>query len=154
MQKATKACENVYYQARMKAAVYNDRLSSREGAAEIVCIERTRLANIELGNINPHPEEVNLMENAYNAPQLPNFYCSQQCPLGCGRVDPLQPRSLESAAMKLERVTREIKNVTQSVSDICEDGQINAQERKSLPVDQLKQIRKSIDELLLMIEQS
>lgn len=68
--------------------MYNDRLSSREGAAEIVCIERTRLANIELGNINPHPEEVNLMENAYNAPQLPNFYCSQQCPLGCGRVDP------------------------------------------------------------------
>lgn len=43
MQKATKACENVYYQARMKAAVYNDRMSSREGAAEIVCIERTRL---------------------------------------------------------------------------------------------------------------
>lgn len=31
---ATKAVGNVYYEARKKAAMYNDRLSSREGAAE------------------------------------------------------------------------------------------------------------------------
>lgn len=31
---ATKAVGNVYYEARKKAAMYNDRLSSRDGAAE------------------------------------------------------------------------------------------------------------------------
>lgn len=78
--------------------------------------------NIELGNITPHPEEVNLMENAYNAPELPNYFCSEQCPLGCGRVDRLQPRNLESAAMKIERATRDIDEITQGISDIAEDG--------------------------------
>lgn len=128
-QKATKSANSPYYLARIKAAEYNDRLNSREGAAEIVCIERTRMANIEAGNINPHPEEVNLMSDAYNAPELPNFYCSHQCPLGCGRVDELQPRNLESAAMKMERVTRGIKELAQTVSGICEDGQISDLER-------------------------
>jgi len=153
-QKATKAANNVYYIARMKAAVYNDRLNSREGAAEIVCIERTRLANIEAGNINPHPEEVNLMAGSYNAPELPNYFCSQQCPLGCGRVDKLEPRNLESAAMKFKRLTRHIDDVADDISDISEDGQISSNEQKdfSQRLDQLRAIKKSIEELILLGE--
>lgn len=55
---ATKAADNVFYKARIAAASWNDRLGSREGASEVTGIDRTRLANIELGTINPHPEEV------------------------------------------------------------------------------------------------
>lgn len=54
---ATKAADNVFYKARIAAASWNDRLGSREGASEVTGIDRTRLANIELGTINPHPEE-------------------------------------------------------------------------------------------------
>ncbi|MGX8702036.1 XRE family transcriptional regulator [Caproiciproducens sp.] len=154
MQKATKAAGNAYYTARMRAATYNDLLNSREGAAEVVCIDRTRLANIELGNITPHPEEVNLMENAYNAPELPNYFCSQQCPLGCGRVDRLQPRNLESAAMKIERVTRDIDEITQRISDIAEDGKITPEERPvfDTSLEKLRAVKKSIEELILIAE--
>lgn len=156
IQKATKASENVYYKARIRAAKYNDRLNSREGASEIVCIERTRLANIELGNINPHPEEVNLMSSTYNAPDLPNYFCSNQCPLGHGRVEPLQPRNLESAAMKIERFTRNIDEISQDISDIAEDGQISTLERNvfNQRIEQLKDLKKSIEELILVAEQS
>ncbi|WP_141826057.1 hypothetical protein [Clostridium sp. KNHs216] len=62
------------------------------------------------------------MENAYNAPELPNYFCSEQCPLGCGRVDRIRPRNLESAAMKIERATRDIDEITQGILDIAEDG--------------------------------
>ena len=55
---ATKAADNVFYKARIAASSWNDRLGSREGASEVTGIDRTRLANIELGTINPHPEEV------------------------------------------------------------------------------------------------
>ena len=65
--KATKAADNIFYKARMEAAACNDRLSSREGAAELLGIDRTRLARIELGSLNPYPEEVLLMSDAYNA---------------------------------------------------------------------------------------
>jgi len=155
-QRATKSADNRYYIARIKAAAYNDRLNSREGAAEIVCIERTRLANIELGNIKPHPEEVNLMANIYNAPDLVNYYCSGQCPLGCGRVDRLSPRNLESAAMKIGRLTRNIDEIARVVSDIAEDGQITQEERPEFEesMKQLLALKTSIEELLLVAEQS
>lgn len=155
-QKATKAVENAYYQARIGAAEYNDRLNSREGASEIVFIERTRLANIELGNINPHPEEVNLMSSIYNAPGLVNYYCSSQCPLGCGRVDRLTPRNLESAAMKIERLTRNIDEIARVISDIAEDGEITSQERPVFDqnIKQLVDLKTSIEELLLVSEQT
>ncbi len=155
-QKATKAGDNVYYLARIKAAEYNDQLSGREGAAQVVCIERTRLANIELGNINPYPEEVNLMANIYNAPSLVNYYCSSQCPLGCGRVDKLAPRNLESAALKIERLTRDIDEIARDISDIAEDGEITKEERLLFDqrTDQLVALKKSIEELILVSQQS
>lgn len=67
---ATKAVDNVFYKARIAAASWNDRLGSREGASEVTGIDRTRLANIELGTINPHPEEVLMLSDTYNAPEL------------------------------------------------------------------------------------
>lgn len=63
---ATKAADNVFYKARIAAASWNDRLGSREGASEVTGIDRTRLANIELGTINPHPEEVLMLSDTYN----------------------------------------------------------------------------------------
>ena len=67
---ATKAADNVFYKARMAAASWNDRLASREGTSELTGIDRTRLANIELGTVNPHPDEVLMLADTYNAPEL------------------------------------------------------------------------------------
>lgn len=54
---ATKAAGNMFCQARYEAAKFNERLSSREGAAEELGVDRTRLARIELGSVTPYPEE-------------------------------------------------------------------------------------------------
>ena len=59
--KATKAADNMYYLARCEAAESKDEFSSREKAAEIIGIDRTRLARIELDTIAPYPEEVKAM---------------------------------------------------------------------------------------------
>ena len=59
--KATKAADNRYYLARSEAAEQNPDFSSREKAAEIIGIDRTRLARIELDTITPYPEEVRAM---------------------------------------------------------------------------------------------
>lgn len=45
---ATKAAANMFCQARYEAAKSNERLSSREGAAEEIGIDRTRLRIKEL----------------------------------------------------------------------------------------------------------
>ena len=51
--KATKTLDNMYYKARMEAAEQCEDFSSREKAAEILGIDRTRLARIELETILP-----------------------------------------------------------------------------------------------------
>ena len=73
---------NIFYQARCKASTHNEQLSSREGAADILLIERGRLYRIERGVANPYPEEVHMMADLYNAPELRNYYCKNHCPLG------------------------------------------------------------------------
>lgn len=79
---ATKAAANMFCQARYEAAKLNERLSSREGAAEEIGIDRTRLARIELGSTIPYQEEVLLMADCYKAPELKGNYCREMCPLG------------------------------------------------------------------------
>lgn len=79
---ATKAGENIFTQARYNAAKFNDRLNSREGASEELGIDRSRLARIELGSKNPFPDEVLMMSDIYNAPELKSYYCKNMCPLG------------------------------------------------------------------------
>lgn len=82
MGKATKAQQNPYYIARIGASECNDSLSSREGALDITGIERTRLARIELDAVTPYPDEVCLMDDAYNAPELLHHYCAHDCQIG------------------------------------------------------------------------
>lgn len=76
---ATKAAGNMFCQARYEAAKFNERLSSREGAAEELGVDRTRLARIELGSVTPYPEEVLLMADIYRAPELKGNYCREMC---------------------------------------------------------------------------
>ena len=58
---------NMYFQARKKAATYNERLWSREGAAELLGISVSTLADYELGNTKVVPvDKVVLMADLYN----------------------------------------------------------------------------------------
>lgn len=80
--KATKAADNMYYLARYEASKENEDFTSREKAAEIIGMDRTRLARIELDTITPYPEEVMAMSRTYNCPELCNSYCARECSIG------------------------------------------------------------------------
>ena len=73
--------QNVYFQARKKAAAYNERLWSREGAAELLGISVSTLADYELGNTKVVPvDKVVLMADLYKTPELITGYCMRECP--------------------------------------------------------------------------
>lgn len=77
-----KANANVYFQARKKAAEYNDALYSREGAAEKLGVSVSTLADYELGNTKVIPvDKVVLMAELYNDPALLTRYCKFECPI-------------------------------------------------------------------------
>lgn len=126
---ATKAADNVFYKARIAASSWNDRLGSREGASEVTGIDRTRLANIELGTINPHPEEVLMLSDTYNAPELQNHFCSHLCPLGIGTISPIELEELERVTLQLISAMKSLPEVKDGIIDIAADGVIDAKEK-------------------------
>lgn len=84
---STKGNENVYFVARKRAAMYNERLYSREGAAELLGISVSTLADYELGNTKVVPvDKVVLMADLYNAPELKTGYCKHECPIYVDQV--------------------------------------------------------------------
>lgn len=135
MRNPTKAAENMYCVARKTAAEGNEQLNSREGASALTGIERTRLARIELGLIVPYPEEVRLMAEVYNAPELMPCYCSHDCQIGkcMGALLPSgKPASLEQIAIRAAIAFRNTENIRDQLLDITADGIIDDSEKQQL----------------------
>ncbi len=140
--KATKAADNMYYLARCEAAAGNEELSSREKAAELLGIDRTRLARIELDAIMPYPEEVKAMAELYNTPELCNSYCARECPLGKGNVKEVSIDDFDRLALKVLGSLKDIDSLQASLIAISEDGVIQDNERQSFQaiLDSLEKI--------------
>ena len=83
---------------RKEAAKHNDKLGRREGAAELLGISVSSLADYELGNTKVIPvDKVVLMADIYNAPELMAWYCSSECLIG---------KSLEMPSPEIASVER------------------------------------------------
>jgi len=150
---AAKTSSNIFYQARCKASAHNEQLSSREGAADLMSIDRGRLYRIESGVADPYPEEVHLMADLYNAPELRNYYCTEMCPLGehlpraC--VEPLQQSGIRVFTSSA-RVTRTIERFM----EIVEDGKVGEDEKDEFNriINALNELSESIQSLNLWSE--
>lgn len=74
---------NIYMKARLKAAQYNDRLKSREGAAKMFGVSHRSMANYEKDLCKQIPVDMIVrMADAYNATELMYHYCNNECPIG------------------------------------------------------------------------
>lgn len=140
--KATKAADNMYYLARSEAAGHNPDFSSREKAAEIIGIDRTRLARIELDTLPPYPEEVKAMSQAYNVPELCNMYCARECPIGQNNVREVTIDDFDRLALKVLGSLKDIDSLRASLIAISEDGIIAENERPAFQeiLDSLEKI--------------
>lgn len=139
---------NVFYRARCTASTHNEQLKSREGAADIMSIDRGRLYRIEKGLINPYPEEIHLMADLYNAPELRNYYCTSICPLG-EEIPKIYPADLDRISLRALSTFRKIGETKELLLDITEDGVISEDERGDLNrvlenLEELEQIAQSL----------
>lgn len=133
---AMKASENICFQCRKEAAKYNDRLSSREGAAEMLGISVSSLAGYELGITKVIPvDKIVLMAELYNAPELMTWYCTSECPIGRNLPIPSgKVSSVERTTMALLKQLRDedVQKVKETLIDITADGEITNDERPDL----------------------
>lgn len=128
----TKAGSNVYCHYRLEAAKYDERLKSREKAAELLGLAPSTLADYELGITKFVPQDSVLrMIDLYNAPELKNIYCRGMCPLGAD-VPVLEIDSLDRITVRAASNMRKMEFFKEMLLDIAEDGIITNEERPSL----------------------
>lgn len=145
---AAKTSSNIFFQTRCTASKHNEQLRSREGAADIMSIDRGRLYRIESGIANPYPEEIHLMADLYNAPELENYYCTNICPLG-GNVPRADISSLDRISLHAISVLREMGNVQELLIDITADGVISVDEKEDMnkilrTLEEMEQVTQSL----------
>ncbi len=149
--------ETMYFRCRKEAALHNDRLNSRAGAAEALGISESSLAKHELGITKVVPVDlVALMADLYGCPELKANYCKNECPLG-------RDLTLATEVSPIERVTLnilsglstgKIEQIKQQLIDIAADGVIDSSEAPQMRgiVDYLGRLSKSVAELQLLCE--
>ena len=145
---AAKTISNAFYKARYEAATHNEQLSSREGAADIMSIDRGRLYRIESGIANPYPEEIRLMADLYNAPELENYYFTNMCPLGCN-IPKVNVEELDRISLRALATFRRVEETREVLLDITSDGVIAEDEKADLQkvlcnLEELEQIAQSM----------
>lgn len=148
---------NVYFKARKKAAVYNERLYSREGAAELLGISVSTLADYELGNTKVVPvDKVVLMADLYNAPELITWYCMRECPVHGFLTLATEEKSIQGIALRLLRGFNEdeLKIMKEELIEITEDGIISNNEIPKLKtiLNKLEKMAEIISEMKITSE--
>lgn len=147
--------ENVYFRARKEAAKHNERLASREMAAELIGVSPYTLADYELGNTKVVPvDKVVLMADLYNAPELKTGYCKSECPIGRDLPLATEQRGLEGIALRLISSLESAKTVQKGIVDIAKDGKVTKDEKVALRsiLEQLDRLSEVISEIRLYAE--
>ena len=149
--------ETMYFRCRKEAALHNDRLNSRAGAAEALGISESSLAKHELGITKVVPVDlVALMADLYGCPELKANYCKNECPLG-------RDLTLATEVSPIERVTLnilsglstgKIEQIKQHLIYIAAYGVNYSSEAPQMRgiVDYLGRLSKSVAELQLLCE--
>lgn len=148
---ATKAVNNVWYEARLEASKYDSRLASREGASELLGMSVSAVSDAELGLTKFMPvDKAVLMADVYKAPQLLNYYCLHECPIhGCVSVSD-EVSSIEHVTLRLLRQTKteDLREIKEKLITIAEDGKIGKDE-----IDDLTDVEDYLDELCKTISE-
>lgn len=154
-----KSIDNPWCQARLKAAKFNDRFSSRAGAAEYIGMHEDAIRNTELGLEKCMPvDKAVLLADAYNAPELKNLYCREYCPIG--QTLPLSDcvRNIEGIAVKLlvSLQSEKLAELKKSVLLIAADGRVTKNEVEDLQevIAYFDDLSKTVSELKILTEKT
>lgn len=152
----TKAASNMYCKCRLAAAKYNDKLNSREGAAELLGLSPSTLASYELDLTKVVPvENIALMADVYNAPELRHWYCTNVCPLG-EDMPKLELAELDRITVRTLATLRGLSEVKDNLLDITADGVISPDEKPKLDyiIQTLKEVTTVAQSLMIWAEKN
>ena len=147
--RSVKENKNIYQISR------ENRNLTRDAASELlVFLSPERIEKIESGKVLPHPDEVLAMESGYRDPELCNWYCTHECPIGMKYVPEASLQDLSQVTVRIISALNAMEAEKNKLIDISVDGRVNDFERRDFDaiLEKINAIDKSIQELRIWIE--
>ena len=151
--------QNMYFRCRKEASENNENLKSRAYAADALGVSESSLAKYELGAIkNVPPEMVVLMADLYRTPELRNWYCKHECPIGQNEPISTSIDGLADITVKIldDLSETNVSRIKDDLTSIARDGRVGESERETFEkiVGLLEDLSTQISELRLYREKS
>ena len=130
---------------------------TREKASELLeGLPPERIERIESGKFSAHPDEVMLMAEKYNAPELCNHYCAHECEIGKHYVPEVQMKNLPEIVLEMLAALNSIKKEQERLIEITSDGKVDSDEKEDFLKIQreLEKISINVEELQLWNEKT
>ena len=129
---------------------------SREKASELlVSMPADRIEKIESEKSLPHPDEVLLMAEGYKMPNLCNYYCANECPIGKQYVPEIKIKDLSQIVLEMLASLNSMHKKQERLIEITADGRIEGDEIKDFIhiQEELEKISITVETLQLWSEQ-
>ena len=121
--RSTRENKNIYQRTREGLA-----LTREEASALLVTMSPERIEKIESERSMPHPDEVLLMSDQYKQPDLCNYYCANQCPIGAQYVPEIQIKDLSQIVLETIASLNAMQQKKDRFIEITVDGEISDDE--------------------------
>lgn len=146
---STKANKNIYQTTR------EDLRLTREAASELLqTMSPERIEKIENERSLPHPDEVLSMADGYKKPDLCNYYCANQCPIGQQYVPEVTIKDLSQIILEMLASLNSMNRRRERLIEITVDGQISGDELEDFVhiQEELERISIAVETLQLWSE--
>ena len=102
---------------------------TREAASELLeTLSPERIEKIENDRTLPHPDEVLVMAQKYKQPNLCNYYCAKQCPIGQQYVPEIKVKDLSQIVLEMLASLNSMQKKKERLIEITVDGKITGEE--------------------------
>lgn len=149
--KSTKENKNIYQISRENMEL------TREKASEMLGhISADRIEKIENEKSLPHPDEILTMSECYKIPNLCNYYCSHECPIGQQYVPEVPVKDLSKIVLEMLASLNSLEKMKNRLIEITSDGIIQDDEIHDFVIiqNELEKVSISVEALQFWVEKT
>ena len=149
--KSVRENKNIYQTSRE-----NMDFTREEAGALMPYVSADRIEKIESGKSLPHPDEILAMSECYRTPELCNYYCSHECPIGQIYVPEVRLKDLSQITLEVIASLNTLEKEKNRLIEITVDGKISEDELSDFRAIQKKlaQISDSVSSLQLWVNKA
>lgn len=147
--KSTRENKNMYQTTRE-----NLDLTREEASELLITVSPERIEKIENERSLPYPDEVLVMADKYKQPNLCNFYCANQCPIGQQYVPEVKIKDLSQIVLEMLASLNSMQKKKDRLIEITVDGEISGDELEDFIYiqEELERISIAVETLQLWSE--